>query len=709
MALMSSTRECSLATPSNCKATSSMGLKVVQINLQHSRTATDSLTVLLAEEDVDIALIQEPWVRSTEDVTAVEVEAADGVGIILASVYMAHDRPAPPEEARRLVREARNKNLLLGCDDNARHALRESSETNDRAVAVVDEDSDHESVGSTNTAEEEVLLRSPAGSNGAASDSKNRPRIKPDKEKLKAKARCKAAVKVCDRFGSKSYLTKQEEERLAWAREEIKNGRAFYAAKPMFAASNPKYANKIEEELAIKRQRSADSEASVPSKKQKHRHETAKPKNGDERPTTSKAAAAASEIAKRHLIVALTDRSDQLGRMSQERWKRTSVAVAVVDEDSDHESVGSTNTAEEEVLLRSPAGSNGAASDSKNRPRIKPDKEKLKAKARCKAAVKVCDRFGSKSYLTKQEEERLAWAREEIKNGRAFYAAKPMFAASNPKYANKIEEELAIKRQRSADSEASVPSKKQKHRHETAKPKNGDERPTTSKAAAAASEIAKRHLIVALTDRSDQLGRMSQERWKRTSVAVAVVDEDSDHESVGSTNTAEEEVLLRSPAGSNGAASDSKNRPRIKPDKEKLKAKARCKAAVKVCDRFGSKSYLTKQEEERLAWAREEIKNGRAFYAAKPMFAASNPKYANKIEEELAIKRQRSADSEASVPSKKQKHRHETAKPKNGDERPTTSKAAAAASEIAKRHLIVALTDRSDQLGRMSQERWKVV
>ncbi|XP_053968925.1 uncharacterized protein LOC128870338 [Anastrepha ludens] len=189
----------------------------------------------------------------------------------------------------------------------------------------------------------------------------------------------------------------------------------------------------------------------------------------------------------------------------------------------------------------------------------------------------------------------------------------------------------------------------------------------------------------------------------------ALVDEDSDHESVGSINTAEEEALLRSPAESNGAALDSKIRPRIKPDKEKLKAKARYKAAVKVCDRFGSKSNLTKQEEERLAWAREEIKNGRAFYATKPMFAASNPKYANKIEEELTIKRLRFADSEASGPSKKQKHRHETAKPKNGDERPTTSKAAAAASEIAKRHLIVALTDRSDQLGRMSQERWKVV
>ncbi|XP_053956236.1 uncharacterized protein LOC128861885 [Anastrepha ludens] len=50
------------------------------------------------------------------------------------------------------------------------------------------------------------------------------------------------------------------------------------------------------------------------------------------------------------------------------------------------------------------------------------------------------------------------------------------------------------------------------------------------------------------------------------------------------------------------------------------------------------------------------------------------------------------------------------AKLKNGDnKRPPPSKAAAPASEIAKKHLIVALTDRSEQLGRMSQERWKVV
>ncbi|XP_053968365.1 uncharacterized protein LOC128869788 [Anastrepha ludens] len=42
-------------------------------------------------------------------------------------------------------------------------------------------------------------------------------------------------------------------------------------------------------------------------------------------------------------------------------------------------------------------------------------------------------------------------------------------------------------------------------------------------------------------------------------------------------------------------------------------------------------------------------------------------------------------------------------------EKPSTSKAAAAVSELAKKHLTVALTDHSNPLGRMTQEQWKVV
>ncbi|XP_037942646.1 uncharacterized protein LOC119675512 [Teleopsis dalmanni] len=39
--------------------------KVVQINMKHFKCATDNLAVLLREEDIDLAIIQEPWVHSS--------------------------------------------------------------------------------------------------------------------------------------------------------------------------------------------------------------------------------------------------------------------------------------------------------------------------------------------------------------------------------------------------------------------------------------------------------------------------------------------------------------------------------------------------------------------------------------------------------------------------------------------------------------------
>ncbi|XP_054081404.1 uncharacterized protein LOC128919873 [Zeugodacus cucurbitae] len=64
------------------------------------------------------------------------------------------------------------------------------------------------------------------------------------------------------------------------------------------------------------------------------------------------------------------------------------------------------------------------------------------------------------------------------------------------------------------------------------------------------------------------------------------------------------------------------------------------------------------------------------------------------------------------APTKKRKTKDEAEKPKvkRADDKPTTSRAAAAANEWARRHLFVALIDRSNpQMGQMSQERWKVV
>ncbi|XP_054091377.1 uncharacterized protein LOC128923029 [Zeugodacus cucurbitae] len=142
-----------------------------------------------------------------------------------------------------------------------------------------------------------------------------------------------------------------------------------------------------------------------------------------------------------------------------------------------------------------------------------------------------------------------------------------------------------------------------------------------------------------------------------------------------------------------------------------MKAKARYKAAVGICNRLEGKSNLKEDEVQRLAWAREEVKTGRAHFATRNWCNASDPAFANRIEEQIAEKRQRSTESEPKAQAKKRKCKDAAEKQqvRHLDERPTTSKAAAAASEIAKRYLIVALIDRSNPLGQMSQERWKIV
>lgn len=79
---------------------------------------------------------------------------------------------------------------------------------------------------------EAEILRSPeqvtAGSN---SGNKRGPQKKPSKERLKTKARYKAAVDICNRLESKSNLKKEAVKRLAWAREEVKNGRGHFVTR----------------------------------------------------------------------------------------------------------------------------------------------------------------------------------------------------------------------------------------------------------------------------------------------------------------------------------------------------------------------------------------------------------------------------------------------------------------------------------------------
>ena len=48
------------------KATDNNSLSCMQLNLQHSKTATDNLNLFMKEAHVDIALIQEPYVYQNQ-------------------------------------------------------------------------------------------------------------------------------------------------------------------------------------------------------------------------------------------------------------------------------------------------------------------------------------------------------------------------------------------------------------------------------------------------------------------------------------------------------------------------------------------------------------------------------------------------------------------------------------------------------------------
>ncbi|KAH8285945.1 hypothetical protein KR054_002944, partial [Drosophila jambulina] len=130
---------------------------VVQINLKRSSHASANLGVLLREKDIDIGLIQEPWTRdgqisgmaikgyttlytnstgrpragiiiknnlnallypnlSNLDLAVARFKAADGTAILIASRYMAHDEPAPPEAFIRVMQwaEETKTTLILG-------------------------------------------------------------------------------------------------------------------------------------------------------------------------------------------------------------------------------------------------------------------------------------------------------------------------------------------------------------------------------------------------------------------------------------------------------------------------------------------------------------------------------------------------------------------------------------------------------------------
>lgn len=161
-------------------------IKLLQINLHHSRAAATNLLAVMLRMGVDVALIQEPWqwggvvrglnipgfdilastsknkVRtcimikktlnylylsnlSSADLSVVRLEVGNGEGegaMLLASAYLPYDAPTPPptEELKTVVRygESNRLELLIGADANAHHICWGSSDINKRGEYLIE-------------------------------------------------------------------------------------------------------------------------------------------------------------------------------------------------------------------------------------------------------------------------------------------------------------------------------------------------------------------------------------------------------------------------------------------------------------------------------------------------------------------------------------------------------------------------------------------
>ncbi|XP_017153972.1 uncharacterized protein LOC108163279 [Drosophila miranda] len=189
----------------------------------------------------------------------------------------------------------------------------------------------------------------------------------------------------------------------------------------------------------------------------------------------------------------------------------------------------------------------------------------------------------------------------------------------------------------------------------------------------------------------------------KISCAGAAVETDSDLESVLSIRKTEKDII-RSPEP--GTSSQRREGP--KRSREGMKAKAQYKAALKLLSRLQGKADLSQEEKSRLAWAEKQVEDGRRHYAQLPQMQAANGGFANKVEEMLATKKKRSTECTVKdTPASKQKRAHKcVAPPPKPAKKPKTK---AKVSNVCKRHLIVALIDRSDENGKMTAAQWKLV
>lgn len=160
-------------------ATHAEHIRLVQINLKHSKCASDNLLIFLNINNIDVSLIQEPWVHkgkikglqskdfdlfyqvsdsvdyrprscilvrktikaflfpnfSDEDTTTISIEGASRK-LMLSSAYLAHDGSIPTNALNSLV--TTGELCIIGADANARHHHWGSKEINNRGELLFD-------------------------------------------------------------------------------------------------------------------------------------------------------------------------------------------------------------------------------------------------------------------------------------------------------------------------------------------------------------------------------------------------------------------------------------------------------------------------------------------------------------------------------------------------------------------------------------------
>ncbi|XP_055622249.1 uncharacterized protein LOC129765838 [Toxorhynchites rutilus septentrionalis] len=132
-------------------------VKLIQVNLHHAKGASSVLCRRFIHENLDVALIQEPWFNNhrirgistpkkfiNRDIVAIQLEVPTTRGktaIIIASAYFPGDNvEIPPLEVAALVQHCKlkNKQFIIGCDANAHHTVWGSSDVNTRGECLLE-------------------------------------------------------------------------------------------------------------------------------------------------------------------------------------------------------------------------------------------------------------------------------------------------------------------------------------------------------------------------------------------------------------------------------------------------------------------------------------------------------------------------------------------------------------------------------------------